>query len=179
MWYNGTMNSGIYQIMNKTNYHMYIGSAVDLRQRWKNHQNRLNTQTHHSIHLQNAWDKCGGDAFEFSVIEYVETDSLISKEQFYFDILKPEYNVCKIAGKRSWLGMKHSEETKRKQSLALRGRKRPPETIAKMRAANLGKMHSEETRQKMSLAAKGKPKSKEHCKSQVERWARWREINNP
>lgn len=165
--------------MNKQNYHMYVGSAADLRQRWMNHQNRLNRNTHHSPILQRAWDKYGSSAFEFSVIEYVETDELIPKEQYYFDILGPEYNVCKTAGKNSRLGMKHSEETKRKQSLSLQGKRHSKKRIDKMRASLTGKKHSAETRLKMSLAAKGKPKSDEHRLSQKERWARWREINNP
>lgn len=34
---------------------------------------------------------------------------MIEREQYYIDLYKPEYNICKIAG--SLLGFKHSPET--------------------------------------------------------------------
>jgi len=42
-------------------------------------------------------------------LEYCVKDSLINKEQYYMDILNPEYNICKTAG--STLGFKHSLNT--------------------------------------------------------------------
>ena len=42
-------------------------------------------------------------------MEYCEPSLCITKEQNYFDLLKPEYNVLKIAGSR--LGSKFSEKT--------------------------------------------------------------------
>lgn len=36
------------------------------------------------------------------------------REQYYIDTLKPEYNICKIAG--SSLGVKHSAESNKKKS---------------------------------------------------------------
>lgn len=41
-------------------------------------------------------------------------DELLKREQYYFNLLSPEYNVLKIAGSR--LGYKHSEATKEKMS---------------------------------------------------------------
>lgn len=57
-----------------------------------------------------------------------------------------------------------SEETKRKMSLARKGKKKPPrspEHIAKLTAANIGKVISPETRQKISTFNKGRPKGGE------------------
>lgn len=36
-------------------------------------------------------------------------ESAIQREQYYLDLLKPDYNILKTAG--SFLGFKHSEET--------------------------------------------------------------------
>ena len=43
------------------------------------------------------------------ILEYCNKESLINKEQYYMDILKPQYNICKTAG--STLGFKHSLNT--------------------------------------------------------------------
>lgn len=47
------------------------------------------------------------------------------REQYYFDTLKPEYNILKVAG--SSLGRKVSEETKALLSLSATGRIFSPE----------------------------------------------------
>ena len=107
--------SGIYKIINKTNNHIYVGSAVDLKGRWSTHKNRLKDNKHHSIYLQRAYNKYGADNFVFEIIEECSKDDLIKREQYYFDLLKPNYNVAKIAG--SSLGLKHSKESSLKKSL--------------------------------------------------------------
>ena len=64
-------------------------------------------------------------------------------------------------------GKPHSEEHKRNNAEARRGKSRPPhteETRKKMSESKKGKSKSEETRKKMSEAWKGKPKSEEHRK---------------
>lgn len=48
-----------------------------------------------------------------SVSSYIkDVRRLIKREQHYIDLLKPKYNILKIAGSR--LGAKHSEEVKAK-----------------------------------------------------------------
>ena len=135
-------SSGIYQIINKKNYHMYIGSAVYFKKRWHEHKKSLNKGTHHSIPLQRAWNKYGEDSFEFFEIELVDKKSLILREQFYLDLWKPEYNVCKVAG--SQLGLKRSNETKEKISIAQTGE----------RHFKYGKHLSEDHKQKISRSNK-------------------------
>jgi hypothetical protein len=63
-----TMNTGIYCIFNKITKKRYIGSASGkhgFRARWRNHKWRLRNGKHHSLYLQNAWNKYGEDSFEF------------------------------------------------------------------------------------------------------------------
>lgn len=104
-----TTDSGIYMIKNINNGKMYIGSAKNLIQRLSNHLNSLKNNKHHSLRLQNSWNK-GNGYFVFGVIEFVpDLSKLISVEQKYIDFYKSYdnehgYNICPIA--RSSLGCK-------------------------------------------------------------------------
>jgi group I intron endonuclease len=42
--------------------------------------------------------KYGYSAFSLYILEYCNKEDLISREQYYLDLYKPEYNVLKIAG---------------------------------------------------------------------------------
>lgn len=87
--------SGIYQIKNKINNKIYVGSSINIYRRWKEHIRYLNDNTHHNIHLLRAWKKYGKENFEFSIIEEllpmqneskkVFTERIIEKEQYYID----------------------------------------------------------------------------------------------
>ena len=109
------MKSGIYSIINEVNGKFYIGSAVSIRKRWYNHRRGLNKGTHENKHLRRAWKKYGEGAFYFGVLEPVEDPTcLTDREQYWMDLLKPEYNICPTAG--SSLGVKRTEEQKQKMS---------------------------------------------------------------
>jgi len=108
------MKSGIYKILNKQNNKFYIGSAVDLKSRKREHYYELKNNKHHSKYLQRSYNKYGDSSFSFEIIENCNIDCLLSKEQYYLDLLNPEYNSCKKAG--SMLGFKFTEESKKKMS---------------------------------------------------------------
>ena len=123
------MKSGIYHIKNKTNNKKYIGSAIDLKSRFRTHVYNLKNNLHHSKHLQNAWNKYGSENFEFVILECVEKEKLIEREQYYLDLFKSyreEYNSCPVAG--SPLGTKQSPETIMKKIAKIKGLKRSEET---------------------------------------------------
>lgn len=146
--------AGIYQIKNIVNGHIYIGSTIDFKKRWKAHKQELRTGSHHSIHLQRAWNMYGENAFEFSVLcEVDDTSSLLDVEQAYLDECAPEYNICSKAG--SPLGVKHTDETKRKLSEAHKGKQMSEEARAKLSELNKGKHLSEEHKRKIGEANKG------------------------
>jgi group I intron endonuclease len=74
--------------------------------------------------------KYGYSSFTLEILEYCEPSVVISREQKFIDLLKPDYNILKIAG--SSLGFKHSKETKLKISSILRDRIWTPEYKAKI-----------------------------------------------
>lgn len=102
------ISSGIYQIKHIESGKIYVGSAKNLRLRWKEHRKFLNRGTHHSRHLQSAWVKYGGRmAFEFSILLLCAPDDLLFFEQRALDKFKSYddmvgYNIQKCA--RSSLG---------------------------------------------------------------------------
>lgn len=98
------MKIWIYQIKNKVNNKIYIGSTINLERRWENHIYQLKNNIHHSLKLQRAWNKYGEDNFEFSIIEEFESDNEGDKyvrEQYYLDLYKPHtdkgYNMSEYA----------------------------------------------------------------------------------
>jgi len=183
--YNGfSKSSGVYQIINKINGHVYFGQAAQLATRAKQHEYSLNKNKHDNKHLQRAWNLYGSDAFEFTVLgvypDKTERDAaeqaLIT--QFYGETcynmsktvfpapgtwsLTPEETRAKISAattgeKNGFFGKNHTEETREIMKAARNNRKdkpHSPETKAKMSAAAMGKSPSPETRAKLSAAAK-------------------------
>lgn len=136
----------IYKITNLVNNKIYIGSAFNFKKRYNNHISSLNRNVHKNLHLQLAYNKYGKNNFKFEIIEECDKDNILQREQYWIDTVKPEYNICKIAGNTS--GRKLSEETKKKIALTKIGLKHTEQSKIKMR----NKIVSEETRQKISKA---------------------------
>lgn len=156
--------SGIYIIRNKNNNKLYVGQSVNLIKRWQDHKCLLNKKKHPGPYLQRAWNLDGQDSFEFSIIHTCEptVETLCEAEQYFMDLLTPEYNMCPAAG--STLGRPTSEETKQKISDATKGVPKPEEFKEKMRLnweVNREELLAarspitEETRQQMSEAHSG------------------------
>lgn len=79
--------------------------------------------------------KYGYSAFRLEILEKCDPNQTIDREQYYLDLLKPEYNILSVAS--SSLGMLHSEETKFKISNTLKGRSLSDETKEKMSLVRL------------------------------------------
>lgn len=107
--------------------------------------------------IHSALLKYGYSNFSLEILEYCEREKAVPREQYYFDLFKPRYNILKIAG--SSLGYKHTEQTRdliRQTMSALVGHIHTKETRTKISEAHLGKNHSEETRGKIGAALKGR-----------------------
>ena len=168
--------SGIYKITNLVNGHCYVGSAANIKQRWAQHISALRLNKHHSIYLQRAWNKYGENNFSFSIAEECEKNSLLQREQYHIDNSCSEYNILKFAG--SPLGVKHSEESKKKNADAHMGNQyaaeymRSEEAREKYSKIHKGKIVSKETRMKQSIAKIGRilsEKVKENMRASVKR----------
>lgn len=151
------VKSGIYAIRNTANGKCYVGSAANLKSRWCQHKHALIKNSHYSKHMQAAWNKYGMEVFEFIILEFVESKNLLlEREQYWIestDSVASGYNIRITAS--SQLGMKHSQEAKRKMSISRRGRKHSAETRARISAGQIGKNIAAETREKIRIAKLG------------------------
>lgn len=133
--------SGIYKIQSKCKpERIYIGSAINIKDRWRLHLWELEMNRHHSNKLQNHYNKYGKDDFEFSILEPCLPMFCTAREQEYLDELKPFFNISPTAG--SALGRKHREETKEKIRQSTLGKKRTLEHNRKISEAQMGEKNS-------------------------------------
>ena len=98
--------SGIYQIRNLVNGKIYVGSSVNLETRKTRHYWELENNRHNNQHLQRAYNKYGLDKLVFEVLEYVEKDMLLEREQYYIDtlnVVNEGYNIRPIAARAFWV----------------------------------------------------------------------------
>ena len=115
--------SGVYQIVNELNGHRYIGSSKNIQHRILTHRSSLRRNNHHSIYLQNAFNKYGEDKFYIQILEKCENvrSTILFLEQKYLD-LNPEYNISDTA--TCPINVLQTEEIKQKRAEKLRGQKR-------------------------------------------------------
>lgn len=133
-------NAGVYAFFSKSSGKLYVGSSVNLFSRFNDHLTGYNS----NLLLQRSINKNSLEDFIFIILEYCEPEDLISQEQEYLDILKPDYNILKKAG--SLLGYKHSDLTIAKMKVSKAGKNNPM----------AGKIHSQET-----IILMKKPKSED------------------
>ena len=107
--------SGIYLIRNVINNKKYVGSTIDLRQRWGEHRRTLRLNQHRNIYLQRAWNKYGEENFEFTFLEECSENMLLIREDAwinYYDSIQNGYNL--VTAKRHSV----SEKTRANMSIA-------------------------------------------------------------
>lgn len=134
--------SGIYRIINNENGKFYVGSAAGkngIHQRFQDHRKTLRGNRHCNSYLQKSWNKYGEQLFSFEVLEFCEKDKCIEREQYYLNMLNPQYNICKTAG--NTLGV-NCEDFMTSDAVIIK-RKKQSENISK--------------------ASKGVPKTNEHA----------------
>lgn len=116
--------SGVYRWVNIINNKSYVGSSVKIDRRiicYFSFNNIKRIVSKERSMIYSGIIKYGYSKFKLDILEYCPKEILLEREQFYIDILKPEYNILKIAGSR--LGIKHSFNGKKAMSIKSRGRK--------------------------------------------------------
>lgn len=103
--------SGIYQITCVPTGKVYVGSTVNIRERWYRHRRLLRVGKHQNPHLQAAWDRYGEACFELSILELAERWDLLIVEQKWIDRIgcadpARGFNIYETAGSP---GEKHAQ----------------------------------------------------------------------
>jgi len=133
-----TSRSGVYMIRCQYTKKAYIGSSVNIAERWRTHRKALERGDHHSPALQNAWNKYGSAAFEAFVIAACPPERLRDEEQFWLREHSSRLNGTRdVTGGRRRTGA--TVLTRGKQSVASKALWASSEfrgkTVARMRGA--------------------------------------------
>lgn len=158
------------------NRKIYIGSSVNLYRRWNEHKRDLNANQHCNQHLQNAWGKYGELNFVFEVLELVDCEILLIREQYWIDTLTPYnkkigFNIAVIANAPT-KGKKLSIETRSRISDALKGKKKSFEHIKKSAEGHRGKKLSRAHIDKIVSKNTGKKRSTEFSEKLSKRFSK-------
>ena len=156
--------SGIYKLKTSINNKIYIGSSSNLYKRLSFHFEKLRKNCHQNIKLQNHINKYGIDCLTFEIVELCDVTELEKREQYYLDFfnaVKSGFNIAlEVSSSR---GIKQSDETIKKRSNSLKGRKLSENHKNKISVANQGKVSSRkgatlsmETKKKISEAHRGR-----------------------
>jgi group I intron endonuclease len=121
---------GIYKIENLMNHKVYYGSSTNLKKRLREHKCELRKNTHVNVHLQNAWNLYGENAFTFDVVEEfsegeIDNRELRKKETFYIQENKTyidEFGYNNIPGGIGTLNLPCSEDKRKKISESNKGK---------------------------------------------------------
>lgn len=162
--------SGIYKIENMIDHKVYIGKSVNVISRFKRGHLLINNEV--NPHLKNAFLKYGYESFTAEIIK--ETHDLDYWEIFLIQIYNARNKECGYnivaggTGGDTFSGRHHTEETKKKKSIAMK-KFYETKVWTNEERYNMGhwrgKHHSEEQKRRMSEACKGinkGPKSEEH-----------------
>ena len=86
---------GVYKITCRNNNQFYIGSSIDIHDRWLHHLSDLRRGIHHSILLQQNYNEFGEDSLIFEVLHEIDKNNvelLRMEEYYYIEELHPTFN---------------------------------------------------------------------------------------
>jgi group I intron endonuclease len=143
---------GVYAWENKINNKVYVGSGNPLYLRLSDYYQDWYLNNRNNLPIVRGLNKYSMLNFNLHILEYSNSYDVISCEQKWIDLIKPEYNINPIAG--SSKGYKHTDES-----------------IEKMRNSAIGRKHSDEVKIRMSETRKGENNSffnKKHSSETIE-----------
>jgi group I intron endonuclease len=152
--------SGVYALICRVNNKFYVGSSTNLTNRLLDYMQPAYLAQQTNRPILRAIVKYGLMNFIFVVLETCNVTDTLQREQYWLDLLEPDYNLSPKAG--STLGVSLSEETKAKLRLAHLGKTHTLETRLHMSETRMGsnnpwfgKSPTKETRTKMSASKQG------------------------
>lgn len=125
----------------------YVGmTCQQLSKRWRGGRGYSNTSYFYRAILKYGWDNIKHEVLE----EGLTLEEAAQREQYYIELYKTQdrkhgYNICN-GGQTGWAGLKHSEESKQKMSIAKRGKN----------YGRVGFHLSDDVKKKLSDSHKGK-----------------------
>jgi group I intron endonuclease len=153
---------GIYKITSPSGK-VYIGQSIDIEKRFKYYKRKsCNGQTI----LLRSFNKYGVENHKFEILCECEIFELNQKERYYQDLYSVLENglncILTKTNDKSGVGVKHTEETKLKISIANTGKIKSIETrllLSKNKIGNtiwVGRKHNENTKKLMSENSKSR-----------------------
>lgn len=148
----------IYCITHKETGRVYIGQTVSsVAQRWASHKSQSVC-----VLLHRAIVKYGADAFSVEQIATADSkESLNALESHYIELFESTDRAKGFNLMRGGSFGKHSDESRKKMSIAVRKAYENPEFKAKLSAAHMGKKKSKEFCAQASFRMMGNRVSKE------------------
>lgn len=102
--------SAVYQIVNRVTGEQYVGSSVNVKDRWANHKCPYLWKKYPNNKLYQAFQEYGIDKFEFLIITTAKPEYLKQVEQKFIELLNPVYNQKNAKG----LNVECNKENKKK-----------------------------------------------------------------
>jgi len=97
--YYSKLGSGVYRVNNLITRESYIGSSALLVQRMNQHFN-ANFKGASNKNLQDSMREFGIEWFSFEILERCKPEMLLEREQFWIDLMNPEFNSSNPIKKR-------------------------------------------------------------------------------
>ena len=164
---NREKNKGIYKITSPSGK-IYIGQTINYEKRIKCYK-RLECKL--QVKLYNSFKKYGVQSHNFQLIEFCESNLLNERERYwqdYYNCIGNKGLNCRLTKStdksgelseqtiRRMKGRIVSQETRKKLSNALKGKKKSIQSIENNRKSNIGRKMTIETREKISKSLKGR-----------------------
>jgi group I intron endonuclease len=139
----------IYRIRNLVDGKVYVGQAVNFKKRKYRHLWELRSSRHINDHLQRAWLQYGEAQFVFEILsDDISHELLTGEEQRFLDLHKASdqaFGYNKSPAAASNLGVKYSDASRLKMSIAQKGRTFTDDARRRIAATLTGKIQSAET----------------------------------
>lgn len=160
------MKSGIYMIEIGSIY--YVGSTKNFEKRFIRHLKGLNSDRHHNIILQRAFNKYKPQRIEMKILEALpyERNIIITREQFYIDSYRKEFKgrCCNISDASfgdtrthhpniELINEKTSNTIRKNMEMMTPEERKQKFGLSGSKNGMYGKKHSDEVKLKLSIAA--------------------------